>query len=91
VDNSLRFTVTAPMPVLDVVFHSFPDSLMFGEVLQTVLEINNKGNRGMKHLKLKTSHPSFFSVGAPILLDSPIYGKIKNKNGKVYFIYNFDR
>ncbi|KAJ3290281.1 Trafficking protein particle complex 8 [Borealophlyctis nickersoniae] len=63
VDNSLKLVVTSPMPVLDVIFHAFPDTLLSGEVVRAVLEVNNKGNRGLRNLKLKTSHPSFFCVG----------------------------
>ncbi|ORY43873.1 hypothetical protein BCR33DRAFT_785666 [Rhizoclosmatium globosum] len=57
-DNTLKLTVTSPMPVLDVLFHSFPETLLSGQVERTVLEINNKGHRGLKNLKIKLSHPS---------------------------------
>ena len=74
-DQSLHLVVTPPMPVLDVAFHSFPDSLLSGEVLRCVLEINNKGNCGLKNLKVKISHPSFFSVGSPNQMETPVYGE----------------
>ncbi|KAI8835627.1 ER-golgi trafficking TRAPP I complex 85 kDa subunit-domain-containing protein [Chytriomyces cf. hyalinus JEL632] len=72
-DNTLKLTVTAPMPVLDVLFHSFPDVLLSGQVERTVLEVNNKGNRGLKNLKMKLSHVSFFGVGDAEQIDYPSY------------------
>lgn len=62
------------MPVLDVIFHSFPNTLLSGEVVRAVIEINNKGNRGLRNLRLKTSHPSFFYVGESQALDALVYG-----------------
>ncbi|KAI8919197.1 ER-golgi trafficking TRAPP I complex 85 kDa subunit-domain-containing protein [Powellomyces hirtus] len=73
--NALKLTVTSPMPVLDVIFHSFPGVMLSGQVCQVVLEINNKGNRGLRSLQLKTSHPSFFSVGENGALDATVHGK----------------
>lgn len=57
-------------------FHSFPDVLFSGEVVQAVLEINNKGERGLIDLRAKMSHPSFFVIGEVSALDKPIYGEI---------------
>ncbi|KAI8819635.1 ER-golgi trafficking TRAPP I complex 85 kDa subunit-domain-containing protein [Fimicolochytrium jonesii] len=74
--SQLSLTVTSPMPVLDVIFHSFPTAILSGQVSQVVLEINNKGNRGLRNLQLKTSHPSFFSVGNNDGLDAPVYGQV---------------
>ncbi|TPX70879.1 hypothetical protein SpCBS45565_g01477 [Spizellomyces sp. 'palustris'] len=71
--SQLTLTVTSPMPVLDVIFHSFPISMLSGEVVRAVLEINNKGNRGLRNLQLKTSHPTFFCVGESDALDCPSY------------------
>ncbi|KAI7902118.1 ER-golgi trafficking TRAPP I complex 85 kDa subunit-domain-containing protein [Cokeromyces recurvatus] len=72
-DRSLDILVTSPMPLLDLVFHHVPDSILSGEVIQTVLEINNKGNKGLTLLRLKTSHPSFVCVGDPEDMDKDIY------------------
>ncbi|KAJ3156284.1 Trafficking protein particle complex 8 [Geranomyces michiganensis] len=73
--DALNLTVTSPMPVLDVIFHSFPSVMLSGEVSQVVLEINNKGNRGLRTLQLKTSHPSFFCIGGNDALDTSVYGQ----------------
>ncbi|KAI9276284.1 ER-golgi trafficking TRAPP I complex 85 kDa subunit-domain-containing protein [Sporodiniella umbellata] len=73
VDRSLDILVTSPMPLLDITFHHLPETLMSGEVVQTVLEINNKGNKGLTALRLKTSHPSFICVGSPEDMDKNIY------------------
>ncbi|KAJ3109249.1 Trafficking protein particle complex 8 [Phlyctochytrium planicorne] len=74
-DQSLHLKITAPLPILDVVFHSFPESLLSGQVERSVLEINNKGNRGLKNLVVKLSHPSFFSFGTPDQMDQNAYPK----------------
>ncbi|KAJ3277304.1 Trafficking protein particle complex 8, partial [Rhizoclosmatium sp. JEL0117] len=79
-DNTLKLTVTSPMPVLDVLFHSFPETLLSGQVERTVLEINNKGHRGLKNLKIKLSHPSFFGVGKAEDIDIPSYGTKVREN-----------
>ncbi|TPX46164.1 hypothetical protein SeMB42_g03809 [Synchytrium endobioticum] len=62
-DNSLKLAVTAPMPLVDVVFHSFPPELLLGEVVKVIMEVTNKGNRGLIDLKVKMSHPSFMYIG----------------------------
>ncbi|CAI2163877.1 1745_t:CDS:10 [Funneliformis geosporum] len=62
-DRSLDLMVTSPMPLLEVAFHSFPEVLFSGEVTQVVLEINNKGQKGLTDLRVKISHPSFFCIG----------------------------
>lgn len=74
-DRSLDILVTSPMPLLDLAFHHVPETILSGEVIQTVLEINNKGNKGLTALRLKTSHPSFICVGNPEDMDKDIYGK----------------
>ncbi|KAI8641827.1 ER-golgi trafficking TRAPP I complex 85 kDa subunit-domain-containing protein [Parasitella parasitica] len=72
-DRSLDILVTSPMPLLDLAFHHVPETILSGEVIQTVLEINNKGNKGLTALRLKTSHPSFIYVGNPEDMDKDIY------------------
>lgn len=74
-DRSLDILVTSPMPLLDLAFHHVPETILSGEVVQTVLEINNKGHKGLTSLRLKTSHPSFICVGNPEEMDKDIYGK----------------
>ncbi|KAJ3070601.1 Trafficking protein particle complex 8 [Podochytrium sp. JEL0797] len=73
IDNTLTFTVTSPMPVLDLMFHTFPDVLLSGQVERTVLEVQNKGVRGLKNLKVKLSHASFFVVGKAEEIECPAY------------------
>lgn len=72
-DRSLDILVTSPMPLLDIAFHHVPETVLSGEVVQTVLEINNKGNKGLTALRLKASHPSFICVGNPEDMDKDIY------------------
>jgi len=74
-DRSLDLMVTSPMPLLEVAFHSFPELLFSGEVTQVVLEINNKGQKGLTDLRVKMSHPSFFCIGNAEMLEQTIYGK----------------
>lgn len=62
------------MPLLDLAFHGVPESILSGQVVQTVLEINNKGNKGLTALRLKSSHPSFICIGNPEDMDKEIYG-----------------
>ncbi|KAJ1345343.1 hypothetical protein BSLG_000856 [Batrachochytrium salamandrivorans] len=72
-DVSLRITVTPPMPVLDIVFHSFPESMLLGQVSQVALELNNRGTRGLKNLYVITSHAPVFCFGDGTALDLPTY------------------
>lgn len=70
-----RLNVTLPMPVLDVAFHSLPETLVSGEVARCVIEVTNKGNRGLKNLKVKLSHPQFFYFGSTMNMEQEPYGK----------------
>ncbi|KAI9271539.1 ER-golgi trafficking TRAPP I complex 85 kDa subunit-domain-containing protein [Phascolomyces articulosus] len=72
-DHTLDILVTSPMPLLDLQFHNVPETILSGEVVQTVLEINNKGNKGLTSLRLKSSHPSFICIGNPEEMDKQIY------------------
>ncbi|ORX43881.1 hypothetical protein DM01DRAFT_1295694 [Hesseltinella vesiculosa] len=72
-EKSLDILVTLPMPLLDLTFHNVPDVILSGQVVQAVLEINNKGNKGLTSLCLKTSHPNFLTVGHPQDMDKPVY------------------
>ncbi|KAI7886863.1 ER-golgi trafficking TRAPP I complex 85 kDa subunit-domain-containing protein [Mucor mucedo] len=80
-DRSLDILVTSPMPLLDLAFHHVPETILSGEVVQTVLEINNKGNKGLTALRLKSSHPSFICVGNPEEMDSDIYASKDTSSG----------
>ncbi|CAO3683651.1 unnamed protein product [Rhizopus stolonifer] len=79
-DHSLDILVTSPMPLLDIAFHHVPETVMSGEVVQTILEINNKGNKGLTALRMKTSHPSFICVGRPEEMDKNIYSADASNN-----------
>ncbi|CAG8551197.1 225_t:CDS:10 [Funneliformis mosseae] len=79
-DRSLDLMVTSPMPLLEVAFHSFPDALFSGEVAQVVLEINNKGQKGLTDLRVKISHPSFFCIGDAEMLGKVIYDNSEDSN-----------
>ncbi|CAJ0632734.1 5416_t:CDS:2 [Entrophospora sp. SA101] len=72
-DKSLELMVASPMPLLEVDFHSFPEILLSGEVNLVVLEVNNKGQKGLKNLRVKMSHPSFFCIGEPEILEKTLY------------------
>nr|KAJ3420223.1 Trafficking protein particle complex 8 [Polyrhizophydium stewartii] len=79
-DVSLKISVTPPMPVLDVVFHSFPESMLLGQVVQVALELNNKGTRGLKNLFVKPSHPTAFCFGDGTSIELPSYAPILTKS-----------
>ncbi|CAG8490645.1 13824_t:CDS:10 [Cetraspora pellucida] len=72
-DRSLDLLVTSPMPLLEATFHNFPDVLLSGEVKQILLEINNKGQKGLTDLRVKMSHPSFFCIGDAEMLEQKVY------------------
>ncbi|KAI8994486.1 ER-golgi trafficking TRAPP I complex 85 kDa subunit-domain-containing protein [Pilobolus umbonatus] len=82
-DRSLDLLVTSPMPLLDLTFHNVPETILSGEVVQTVLEINNKGNKGLRALRLKSSHPSFICVGNPEEMDKHIYEDNPNQSSNM--------
>jgi len=73
-DKSLIFTVTPPMPLLDVVSHSKPGSVYAGETSKIILEINNKGNSTLKNLKLAMNHNSLIYIGSPEMINDDLYG-----------------
>ncbi|KAI8328146.1 ER-golgi trafficking TRAPP I complex 85 kDa subunit-domain-containing protein [Chlamydoabsidia padenii] len=72
-DRSLDILVTPPMPLLDINLHNVPETILSGEVIQSVLEINNKGNKGLTSLQLKSNHPSFICVGHSEQMDKSLY------------------
>jgi hypothetical protein len=71
----LQILITPPMPVLEVIFHSFPTTMQSGQVCQAIVEINNKGTMGLKDLLVKTSHPHMIQFGPPTTQDLSEYGK----------------
>eukprot|EP00842_Homolaphlyctis_polyrhiza_P000472 jgi/Hompol1/1425/HPOL_001386-RA len=74
-DTSLKILVTSPMPVLDVVVHSLPESMLMGQVSQIAVELVNKGTRGLKNLHVKSNMPTSFCFGDSTSLDLPTYGQ----------------
>jgi hypothetical protein len=79
-DKSLIFTVTPPMPLLDVVSHSKPGSVYAGETSKIILEINNKGNSTLKNLKLAMNHNSLIYIGSPEMINDDLYDIKKSNN-----------
>jgi len=79
-DKSLTFTVTPPMPLLDVVFHSKPTSVFAGETCKMILEINNKGNCTLKNLKLVMNQNSLVYIGSPEMINDELYSKTNSDN-----------
>ncbi|KAI8984692.1 ER-golgi trafficking TRAPP I complex 85 kDa subunit-domain-containing protein [Mycotypha africana] len=72
-DRSMDILVTSPMPLLELTCHQVPGAILSGEVIQTVLEVYNKGNKGLTALRVKTSHPSFICIGNLEDMDKDIY------------------
>ena len=58
------------MPVLDVKLHSFPATLMAGELINCMLELTNKGSVGLLNLNVKSSHPKNFLFMDPETYDN---------------------
>jgi len=86
-DKSLTFTVTPPMPLLDVVFHSKPTSVFAGETCKMILEINNKGNCTLKNLKLVMNQNSLVYIGSPEMINDELYSKYEYDIHKYNIIY----
>ncbi|KAI9015852.1 ER-golgi trafficking TRAPP I complex 85 kDa subunit-domain-containing protein [Phycomyces nitens] len=85
VDHTLDIIVTSPMPLLDLAFHGIPETILSGELVQAVLEINNKGNKGMTALRLKSSHPSFICIGNPEEMDKHVYDSKTQTEEEIQF------
>ncbi|ORX86207.1 hypothetical protein BCR32DRAFT_265161 [Anaeromyces robustus] len=79
-DKSLTFSVTPPMPLLDVVFYNKPTTIFAGETTKIILEINNKGNCTLKNLKLVMNQNSLIYVGSPEMINDNIYAITNNSN-----------
>ncbi|KAJ3129473.1 Trafficking protein particle complex 8 [Nowakowskiella sp. JEL0407] len=62
-DERLKLSVLQPMPVLDLEIHGVQETMISGQTEKLMLEINNKGNKGLKNLVVKISHPNFFAFG----------------------------
>ena len=72
-DVSLSVLVTSPMPVLDAFVHSFPESLIAGEVRQVSLELHNKGTKALNNLFVKSNHGNIFYFGDGTAIETPQY------------------
>ncbi|KAF9584424.1 Trafficking protein particle complex 8 [Lunasporangiospora selenospora] len=62
-DKSLDILIAPEMPLLDVQFQSVPEMILSGEVCELSLQIKNLGKKGLKNLKVRMSHPTFFCIG----------------------------
>ena len=57
--KTLKINVTSPMPIIEIKYHAVPDVLLSGEIVRCVLEINNRGDKSLGKLGVKSSHASF--------------------------------
>ena len=55
------------MPLLDVDWDNFPVQLLHGQVEKLTLTLKNSGTSALRNIKLKLSHPSFFSFESGVL------------------------
>lgn len=55
--------ILPPMPLLDIIIPELPEAIMSGELVKLRFKLRNKGERGMKTLRVKSSHSSFFWFG----------------------------
>ncbi|XP_071092381.1 trafficking protein particle complex subunit 8-like isoform X2 [Haliotis cracherodii] len=62
-DRRLDLTVHEEMPILEVSFCDFPDSLLCGEVHCIEMEVRNTGRSPLHQLKVTSTHPDFFTFG----------------------------
>jgi hypothetical protein len=62
-NTDLILTVTPPMPVLECIFHNFPDEMLAGQVSACTIELYNKGGKGLKDLMVLSSMPSMVYYG----------------------------
>lgn len=63
-DHSLMLLVTSPMPLLSIDFPDFPAEMFEGEIVQSRINIQNRGDRDLKQLILALSHPEVLYVGS---------------------------
>ncbi|XP_041376116.1 trafficking protein particle complex subunit 8-like isoform X2 [Gigantopelta aegis] len=63
-DRRLDLVVLEEMPILEVNFCDFPDSLLCGEVHCIEIEITNSGRSPLHRLKVTSSDPTFFTFGS---------------------------
>ncbi|GFR74415.1 trafficking protein particle complex subunit 8 [Elysia marginata] len=62
-DRRLDLLVQEEMPILEVSFLDFPESLLCGEVQCIEVEFTNKGKSPLHGLRVTSSHPRFFTFG----------------------------
>lgn len=72
----LLLTVSPPMPVLDSVFHNFPEEMLVGQVSSCTIEINNKGGKGLQNLLVMSSVPSFVYFGDATAKEQSSYSNL---------------
>ncbi|KAI8903728.1 ER-golgi trafficking TRAPP I complex 85 kDa subunit-domain-containing protein [Gorgonomyces haynaldii] len=78
-EKQIDLTITPPMPVLDLQLHGVPESMVAGQVVQAVLEINNKGSAGLRGLVVQHSHPTFVLFCSPDVSDQYMTQQPDNK------------
>ncbi|RUS81108.1 hypothetical protein EGW08_011148, partial [Elysia chlorotica] len=62
-DRRLDLLVQEEMPILEISFLDFPESLLCGEVQCIEVEFTNKGKSPLQNLMVTSSHPRFFTFG----------------------------
>ncbi|KAI8855195.1 ER-golgi trafficking TRAPP I complex 85 kDa subunit-domain-containing protein [Chytridium lagenaria] len=82
--KGLRYMLFGTVPNSVNLEKTRPKTLLSGQVERTVLEINNKGNRGLKKLMVKMSHPSFFSIGTPDQIDHSTYATMASLPNAIF-------
>ena len=71
-DEMFDIFVSPMMPLLDVTFREFPSELLSGQCCHAILQIHNKGERGMTDIRIITSQPSTVYVVSQALPESTI-------------------
>ncbi|KAJ2514371.1 hypothetical protein GGH20_005031, partial [Coemansia sp. RSA 1937] len=69
-DIQLGFQVDASFPRLEAVLEDFPDTLMSGSMQRALVRLTNRTQQSCQSIMLWLSHPSFFDVASPQLVDT---------------------
>ncbi|KAJ2189233.1 hypothetical protein EV181_001740 [Coemansia sp. RSA 532] len=69
-DIQLGFQVDASFPRLEAVLEDFPDTLMSGSMQRALVRLTNRTQQSCQNIMLWLSHPSFFDVASPQLVDT---------------------
>ncbi|XP_074645318.1 trafficking protein particle complex subunit 8-like [Tubulanus polymorphus] len=91
-DCRLDLIIAPKMPLLEVKFHRFPESMLCGEIRLVTVEFENRGQISLHKLKVASSAPDFFSFGTPdmVLDEVSVYDtiphSINNSNSAEEFV-----